>query len=267
MMFFRSILPELNTPAIALACITLFACTGSGNITTPDEAGEIHQTKQETDRAHLEELFWQRLEASRSHFVQADVDFMSKMILHHAQALIMAGLAPQNTETRSIQVLAARIINAQNDEIATMQKWLRDRNQPVPLITIDGLELNIEYELPRRATGQRERVPHGHSAGTSHDHGDMPGMLTQEQLSKLSTATGTDFNRLFLTYMIEHHEGAIVMVNELFAADGAGNDEEAYRLASDIYAEQVTEIEMMKLMLQRMDRPQQETDQQKTQSE
>ena len=93
-----------------------------------------HPQHAEHDRSELEALFWQRLEESRQHFVQADVDFMSDMIVHHAQALIMSRLSPENGASEAVQRLSARIINAQQDEIALMQQWLRDRGQAVPII-------------------------------------------------------------------------------------------------------------------------------------
>lgn len=182
----------------------------------------------------MEALYWARIDSARMSFTQADVDFMIGMIGHHAQALIMSRLAPENEASETIRTLAARIINAQKDEIATMQKWLRDRDQPVPKVHIDGLNLKI------------------HGLGDNHHahHHDMPGMLTQEQLEELARLKGADFDRQFLTYMIEHHQGAVTMVHELFDTDGAALDEEAFRLASDIQVDQITEIERMKLMLE-----------------
>ena len=166
-------------------------------------------------------------------YTQADVDFMIGMISHHAQALIMSRLAPENGANSEVQTLAARIINAQNDEIATMQRWLRDRDQPVPEVHIEGLKLMI-----KGVEG------HGHM-----DHLNMPGMLSLEQLQELSKARGTEFDRLFLTYMIDHHSGAVFMVNKLFNTNGAAQDEQAFRLASDIQVDQTTEINRMKRML------------------
>jgi uncharacterized protein (DUF305 family) len=147
-----------------------------------------------------------------------------------------------------MQTLTARIINAQQDEIALMQKWLRDRGQPVPEVHIDGLNLTI-------VTGGRE----GHAAGenAAHDAHDpdgdhaahMPGMLTQDQLEELDRAHGEAFDRLFLTYMIQHHTGAVTMVDDLFSVDGTGQDEAVFKLASDIQVDQLTEIARMELML------------------
>lgn len=181
----------------------------------------------------LEALFWARQDSARSNFTAADVHFMSGMIGHHAQALVMSRLAPSNGANPTVQTLAARIINAQTDEIALMQRWLRDRNQPAPEVHIDGLNLMI----------------HG---GGDHDHLHMPGMLTDQQLQELAAARGADFDRLFLTYMIQHHSGAVTMVDDLFATDGAALDEAAFKLASDINVDQITEIARMNLMLSQL---------------
>ncbi len=171
-------------------------------------------------------------------FTEADVKFMTMMIGHHAQALIMSDLAPKNGASPQIQTLAARIINAQKDEIATMQTWLQDRDQPVPEVHIDGLNLMI------------------HGPGMDHmNHKNMVGMLTQAQLVELSEAKGKEFDRLFLTYMIQHHTGATTMVQELISTDGAVQDEEAFKISADINVDQLTEIERMKLMLSQMGMP------------
>jgi len=180
---------------------------------------------------------------------------MTDMIAHHAQALIMSRLAPENGANRTVQTLAARIINAQQGEIETMQKWLADRGQHVPLVHIDGLNLMIHMENNNLDHADHSENGH-HGMHTHHDmshHHDMPGMLTQEQLEELAAATGHEFDRKFLEFMIEHHLGAVVMVEELFSHDGAAQDREAFELASGIKAEQVTEIARMRLMLEEME--------------
>ncbi len=187
-----------------------------------------------TNTDSLEAKYWAQIERSRMDFTEADVNFMIGMISHHAQALIMSRLAPENDASPQVRTLAARIINAQQDEIASMQTWLQDRGEPVPEVHIEGLNLMI------------------HGLGSHHQHADhtnMPGMLSPEQLQELENAKGAEFDRLFLKYMIEHHQGAVFMVKELFTTDGAAQDEEAFRLASDIQVDQITEIERMKLML------------------
>jgi len=175
----------------------------------------------------LEALFWARQDSVIDRFSEADVAFMTGMIAHHAQALIMSRLAPENGASPAVQTLAARIINAQNDEIRIMQRWLEDRGQSVPQVHIEGLNLMI------------------HTNG----HHDMPGMLTMEQLQELEQAQGADFDRLFLRYMIQHHRGAVTMVRDLLATDGAVRHDATYKLATDIHVDQITEIERMQQML------------------
>ncbi|MXZ17450.1 MAG: DUF305 domain-containing protein [Rhodothermaceae bacterium] len=181
------------------------------------------------DSEELETLFWARKDSALARFSQADVDFMTGMIAHHAQALVMSSFAEPNGASPTIQVLAARIINAQNDEIRIMQEWLRKRDQVVPHIMIEGSSLMIH--------------------GADHHDTHMPGMLTDAQLKELEVAQDVEFDRLFLEYMIMHHEGAVHMVRELFKIDGAITGDDTYKLASEIHVDQITEINRMKLML------------------
>ncbi|HTD83200.1 MAG TPA: DUF305 domain-containing protein, partial [Gemmatimonadaceae bacterium] len=128
----------------------------------------------------------------------------------------------------AVQRLADRIINAQQDEILTMQAWLRDRQQPVPDATATGMKMTM--------------------GGMEHEM-LMPGMLTDEQMKQLDAARGPDFDRLFLTYMIQHHKGAVSMVKDLFDSYGAGQDEVVFKFASDVNVDQTTEIARMEKML------------------
>ncbi len=177
--------------------------------------------------AELEALYRARSDSALSRFTEADVRFMTGMISHHAQALVMAGLAPSHDAGRSVGILTARTINAQRDEITVMQQWLRDRGQPVPEVSTGDSTV---------------RVPDGGMF--------MPGMLTPQQMRELDAARGPDFDRLFLTYMIQHHGGAVTMVHDLFATDGAALDEVVFKIASDIQADQTTEIARMERMLE-----------------
>ncbi len=211
--------------------VSLLALAGCGS------TGSTQRENPTPPAPELEALYWARQDSARASFTEADVRFMAGMIGHHAQALVMSRLAPTNGASASVQTLAARIINAQNDEIASMQRWLRARGQPVPEVQIEGLNLMVH------ADGE---MAHG---GEHMDHSRMPGMLTQAQLEELAAAHGPPFDRLFLTYMIQHHSGAVTMVAALFAADGAGQDEEAFKLASDIHVDQTTEIARMQRML------------------
>lgn len=232
----ENILTKLS-PKILAALLLIFtatACKSTENVSSDSSA------RSEQDLSELEAIYWARVDSARMNFTEADVAFMTGMIGHHAQALIMSRLAPENDASPAIQRLAARIINAQNDEIASMQRWLKDRDQPVPEIHIDGLNLMIHG-----------LEGHGHHSA-HHDHSGMPGMLSQAQLEELSEAQGAEFDRLFLEYMIGHHNGAVIMVKELFGTDGAAQDEESFRLATDIQVDQITEIERMKLMLEHL---------------
>lgn len=217
-----------------------FLMLSTGCASTVASVSEAESSMATSDMQDMEALFWQRQQEAISRYTQAEVDFMTGMIGHHAQALIMSGMAPENAGSNAIRILAARIINAQNDEIATMQRWLRTRNEPVPEVHIDGLNLMIH--MPGQDHGMAE----------GHDHAMMPGMLTRAQLEELAAARGAAFDRLFLTYMIQHHEGATSMVDDMFNTDGAGNDEDAFRLATDINVDQETEIARMRRMLEAM---------------
>lgn len=171
-----------------------------------------------------------RADSLRYPFTVADVQFMSGMIGHHAQAIVMAKWAPSHNADPAVQRLAERIINAQEDEIATMQRWLSDRLQTVP-----------------------EAKPMSHDmagmAGMDHSAMLMPGMLTDAQMKELDASRGQDFDRLFLTYMIQHHRGATSMVTKLFGTEGAGQDETIFKFASDVNVDQTTEIARMQRML------------------
>ncbi len=153
---------------------------------------------------------------------------MQGMIHHHAQAITMAEWAPTHGANPSVQTLAARIINAQRDEIATMQQWLRDRRQPVP----DPGDMAMTMPM----------------GGSGHEM-LMPGMLTGAQMKQLDAARGAEFDRLFLTFMIQHHRGAVSMVKDLFGTYGAGQDEKVFKFASDVNVDQTTEIARMQRML------------------
>jgi uncharacterized protein (DUF305 family) len=164
------------------------------------------------------------VDLSQVQFTAADVRFMQGMIAHHAQALEMTALLASRTTREEMRLLARRIDASQADEIKMMQRWLADRGQTVP-------------------------DPHAH-----HAHGAtlMPGMLTSDEMARLAATKGPVFDRLFLEYMIKHHDGALVMVKELFATAGAGQESEIFAFASDVDADQRMEIDRMLGMLQRM---------------
>jgi uncharacterized protein (DUF305 family) len=206
-------------------------------------------TRTELSAEEMESLYWARQDSARMRFTQADVDFMTGMISHHAQAIVMSELAPSHGASQTVQTLAARIINSQRDEIARMQRWLELRDQPVPQVSEGGhMESDTHAQHGQPAQGAQ---PATHDTG-GHSMHAMPGMLTPEQLDELRGAFGADFDRLFLTYMIQHHGGAIVMVDDLIAVDGAAQDRAAFKLASDIRVDQITEIERMDWLLEQV---------------
>ncbi|HEY6156619.1 MAG TPA: DUF305 domain-containing protein [Gemmatimonadales bacterium] len=165
-------------------------------------------------------------DSGRPAYTAADVHFMTGMIAHHAQAVLIAGWAATHDASPALRALCDRIVVGQRDEIAAMQRWLRARHEPVP-----------------------DADPHGVTM-PGMDHAMlMPGMLTDEQLARLDSARGTDFDRLFLTDMIQHHRGALTMVRALIDVPRAARDGLLFQVASDISADQTVEIDRMTRML------------------
>lgn len=206
----------------ALVVVALTACA-----TNPRGAQDT-STQSAARRSDSSFIARARADSIVRPYTAADVNFMSRMIGHHAQAILVSRWAPTHGASASVRRLAARIINAQQDEIATMQQWLRDRLQPVP----DG-----------QSTGMKMTM-HGIEHVMT-----MPGMITDAQLEQLDAARGPEFDRLFLTLMIRHHQGAVAMVKDLFESSGAAQDETVFRLASDVNVDQITEVERMQKML------------------
>lgn len=169
----------------------------------------------------------------------ADVRFMQGMISHHAQALAMVKLIPDHTTNPQLHSAGQRIQISQKDEIGLMQRWLQGHGQPVP-----NVDSNFVAHMPGSQTSQGQ-MPGMDMSGMAM----MPGMLTQGQMAELAKAKGPEFDRLFLKGMIQHHEGALTMVADLFHTNGAGQESEIYRFASDVDADQRAEIKRMHAML------------------
>ena len=170
-----------------------------------------------------------RRDSIRRPYTAADIEFMSGMIAHHAQAVKMAGWAASHGASKPLQIFCGRIAMGQTAEIGLMQQWLKDRNQPVPDADARGMKMPM-------------------AGGMTH-YMMMPGMLTDAQMAQLDSARGVEFDRLFLTYMIQHHRGALTMVDTLFHTPGAGQDEIVFKFANDVQADQQTEIDRMQQML------------------
>ena len=158
----------------------------------------------------------------------ADVEFMQGMIKHHAQAVEMTALIASHTENKDLRSLGARISSSQSDEIKFMQRWLAARGEP------------ISMAMP----GMPDMDKSGHPMAL------MPGMLTPEQMDALRKSKGPEFDHLFLTGMIQHHNGALIMVKDLFDTAGAGQDADLFNFATDADNTQRAEIKIMQTMLE-----------------
>jgi uncharacterized protein (DUF305 family) len=162
----------------------------------------------------------------RAQHTAADVRFMQRMIGHHAQALEMTALRPTRSTNENLRLMALRIELSQSDEIRMMQEWLMARGAALP-------DAHAHHLDPAAL---------------------MPGMLTADEMTRLSDARGAEFDRLFLELMIKHHEGALIMVDELFATPGAGQESEVFAFASDVVDDQRIEIQRMAAILQELPR-------------
>jgi uncharacterized protein (DUF305 family) len=227
---------------VLLAALSLPGCRGAGNLEGdgPGEAvspaGHVATAHAGMDHAGMDHAGMDHapddmaghvhgLEATAGPgYTVADVHFMQMMIGHHDQALRMAVMAPRQGAGSDVLGLAQRIDISQRDEIATMQRWLRERGQPVP----DEAQMHAMQ---------------------------MPGMVTADDFVRLEARRGTAFDRLFLTLMINHHVGALDMVDDLFASPGAMQDSELFQFATDVGADQLDEIGIMERILDRLPTP------------
>ena len=211
--------------AFTLACLLSLPVSGQQSdpkapvVVQPGAPGKPTRTLPSSTRATL-------LPAS-----PADVQFMQHMIIHHAQAVEMTDLIESHTANKEIRTLGERISRSQSDEMKFMKRWLAVRGETA------SLPMN---EMP---------TTHAHGAHSSSEKILMPGMLTLEQMEALRKAKDKEFDRLFLTGMIQHHNGALVMVKELFDTPGAGQDAELFNFASDVDSGQRAEIRAMEKML------------------
>lgn len=196
------------------------SCRAAGPSSTPIvQPGAPGQSSRVIDAAQAADL-------SHVRHTAADVRFMQGMIGHHAQAVEMCALLGSRTKREDMRLLARRIEISQADEIKMMQEWLTAR----------GAEVRGEHAH--------------HAAGAAL----MPGMLTPDDMRRLAAATGAEFDRLFLEFMIKHHAGALVMVNDLFSQPGAGQESEIFAFASDVDADQRMEIDRMGAMLKELEK-------------
>jgi uncharacterized protein (DUF305 family) len=164
----------------------------------------------------------------------ADVEFMQGMILHHSQAVEMTAMIESHTQNKELRSLGARISTSQSDEIRFMKRWLAARGESIPKKAASTAAMDMPgMEMP------------------GDDVALMPGMLTAQQMEALRKAKGAEFDRLFLSGMIQHHNGALTMVKDLFNAAGAGQDAELFDFATDADNTQRAEIKIMETMLKK----------------
>ena len=203
-----------------LACAFLFPVSAQKNdsppvVVQPGAPGQPSKTLPSTTRPTLPALS------------KKDVEFMQGMIMHHAQAIEMTALIESHTQNKELRLLGSRISHSQSDEMRFMQRWLQARGQATAMPDMD-------MDMPDMDMSQ---------------HALMPGMLTPQQMAALKKANGAAFDRLFLTGMIQHHTGALVMVKDLFNAAGAGQDAEIFNFTTDVDTGQRAEIRIMQNML------------------
>jgi len=164
----------------------------------------------------------------------ADVKFMQGMIMHHAQAVEMTALIESHTENKEIRTLGSRISRSQSDEIKFMKRWLEARGESTSMVMSAGPEMP-GMAMPGMNMSSHQML--------------MPGMLTAKQMDALRKARGQEFDRLFLTGMIQHHNGALIMVKDLFDTGGAGQDAELFNFTTDVDSGQRAEIRIMQTVL------------------
>jgi len=191
----------------------------------------------------------------------ADVAFMQGMIMHHAQAVEMTGLIGSHTENKDLRLLGARIRSSQSGEIRFMKRWLAARNEPISMggksrmdmVGTEKMDMEMAGQTPPGTAGRAVAGAAGQAAPTMPwvMQAAMPGMLTAEQMQELRQAKDAEFDRLFLKGMIQHHEGALTMVKDLFATAGAGQDAEIFNFATDADNTQRAEIGIMESMLEK----------------
>ena len=187
---------------------------------------------------------------NRVGYTEADVEFMQGMIGHHAQAIVMGRMCPSHGASAQLRVFCDKVIRSQRDEIDLMQTWLRDHGEAVPdpddPHSMHMMHMSMGEHAKMDSSMKMDSTMHMDMSG--HDM-LMPGMLTSAELAQLDKARGTEFDRLFLTFMIRHHEGALTMVAKLFDTPGAGQTPEIFGYATSVDADQRAEIDRMQRML------------------
>ncbi|HKP67830.1 MAG TPA: DUF305 domain-containing protein [Pyrinomonadaceae bacterium] len=209
---------------LLLVCFALNASAQEPVVIQPGAPGQATKTLPSTTRGKLPPVSGK------------DVEFMQGMIHHHAQAVEMVDLIEDRTKNKDVRLIGSKIAQSQTDEIKFMKRWLDMRGEPDHM-TMAASPAKSEH-AGHMAHGTPDAVEHL-----------MPGMLTKAQMDRLRNAKDSEFDRLFLNGMIQHHNGALVMVDELFKAPGTGQDGELFNFASDVDTGQRAEIRSMQTLL------------------
>jgi uncharacterized protein (DUF305 family) len=211
----KSYLAPLNPACVAMLLTAFAACAQQPGIVQPGAPGQPTRTLPADTRGTL---------PPQAH---ADVDFMQGMIMHHGQAVEMTALIPSHTTNAQVRALGSRISSSQSDEMDFMQRWLAARGESTSMSMpgMPGMDMSGKPMQP------------------------MPGMLTPQQMTELHAAHGAAFDRLFLTGMIQHHNGALTMVHDLFNTPSAGQGADIFNFATDADNTQRAEIRIMQNML------------------
>jgi len=220
--FSFSVCNRLRSLFVIAASLFFFSTLISGQVVVqPGAPGQPTKSLPSSTKASLPPLS------------QKDVEFMQGMIMHHAQAVEMVALMDSRTENKDLRLLGARISHSQSEEMNFMKRWLEDRGQSTTM-KMSGMS---GMDMP------------GMDMSSHHHQMLMPGMLTEKQMGALKNAKGAEFDRLFLTGMIQHHGGALTMVKELFNSPGAGQDADVFTFVTDVDSGQRAEIRIMQTML------------------
>ena len=206
-----------HAPLLALVAFSLSAQREAPTVVQPGAPGQPSRTLSSDTRASVPPV------------AAPDVDFMQGMIMHHSQAVEMTALIPSHTTNPDVRSLGAKISSSQSDEMHFMKRWLAARGRPTSM-SMPG--------MPDMDMSGKPMAP-------------MPGMLTPAQMSALRAAQGAQFDHLFLTGMIQHHNGALIMVKNLFNSPGAGQDADLFNFATDADNTQRAEIRIMQSMLEK----------------
>jgi len=235
----------MNRPFALLLLVTLAACSTAAppaNTTPGAPAATVVQPGAPGEASRVVEA-GSITETDLPSWTEADAEFMAGMIHHHAQALQMTALIDDRSRSAGVRQMGLRMEISQRDEIRLMQDWLTARDLDAPDVVLE--------EGPMQGMMDHEAMGHDMGGGGDMEGGlmEMPGMLSPRQMADLRAATGETFDRLFLEFMIQHHTGAIIMVEELFSIPGAGQDSKVFQFATDVDVDQRAEIDRMRMLL------------------